>query len=645
MNIGNLDVGINVNTEGLTDGLKSAGEKVSNINKLFGGFVVTLGDVTNIIQKVVSSLWSIAISAGEVELAEKKLADSMKAQNIYTKESYEQNIKYAQSLQDVTGIDEKLIKNTMQLLTTFGLHDEQLRKTTLATLNLATAKGLDLHTATLLLGKAYVGETSALTRHGIIIDETIPKTKRFAEVMRQIPLNAAIEASDTFIGSTKKLGTTFDDVKKNIGFGIIPVLKLYIELLADCLFLLNKFLEALGKMATKGMYSKTQEDEYKKLIKDMKERRKFLEEENEQIKKNTRSTNLEIEEALKYNKIVIKGLDERIEKYEELLKITIRTSQEGGRKSKAETEAAYKTFKEEVELYVKNRVAHARAEKEKTKDTRDNIQKQMESGKKYSELQKHKIDELRNKQQNAVNAYGNLLTNFSSFENQKIQENLTEKINANNADYTNKKTTLDQKYAADLEAIENSKLSEKDKTDVLSKLNEDYNNAVTLLETNHADTEKQLRDESAEAERQRRRELKPFLIAEAVANTALGVTKAFAEGGVFGFITAALIAAAGAIQISIIEAQKFAKGVRNFAGGYAIVGEEGPELAELPRGSNIYSNPETKKMLGSSSQKNNFNIVINAIVRSDEDWDKVTRNKIIPSLERYMKKTYESPFA
>jgi phage-related minor tail protein len=35
-----------------------------------------------------------------------------------------------------------------------------------------------------------------------------------------------------------------------------------------------------------------------------------------------------------------------------------------------------------------------------------------------------------------------------------------------------------------------------------------------------------------------------------------------------------------------------AKGVRNFAGGMALVGEEGPELVSLPRGANVYSNRE-----------------------------------------------------
>lgn len=42
----------------------------------------------------------------------------------------------------------------------------------------------------------------------------------------------------------------------------------------------------------------------------------------------------------------------------------------------------------------------------------------------------------------------------------------------------------------------------------------------------------------------------------------------------------------------------FAGGVRNFDGGMALVGEQGPELVQLPAGSNVYNNSETNNILG-----------------------------------------------
>lgn len=633
MNIGNLDVGINVDTKGLADGLKSAGEKVSNTNKLFGGFVITLADVMNVAGKVVNVMMSFVNAAGEAESAERRLADSMKDQEIYSDKALRTNIEYAKSLQKITTYDDEAIVRTMQLLTTFGLHDEQLRKTTNAVLNLSSAKGIDLVAATNLVGKAFLGETSTLSRYGIVIDDNIPKTEKFAAALKQIPMGVATGETTTYLGKVKQLENNFGELKETIGNLVIPTFSAFIGVLNKAASILSD-----PDSAERGK-------RYAKLIEQQKERIKLIEEENEIIKKSRFTTKEAISESLEFNNKEIERLNKLIKKYSELEEVETHVSATAIANSKKEKEIKIQNDRERTISYVEMMSDIAAKEEKDRVKMEKNLKNEVD---KFSNAAKKKqiaTENLRDKQEQAVNAFGNVLSNFQSFQNQQIQNDLTNKINANNADYTSKKTTLDQKYEADLVAIENSKLSEKEKTDALSKLNENYNNAVTLLETGRSDMEKKLRDDSAEEEKKRRQELKPFLIAEAVANTALGVTKAFAQQGVLAFITGALIAAAGAIQISMIEAQKFAKGVRNFAGGYAIIGEEGPELTELPQGSNVYTNPETKKMLGGSSQKNNFNIVVNAVVRSDEDWDKVTRNKIIPSLERYMKKTYESPFA
>lgn len=42
----------------------------------------------------------------------------------------------------------------------------------------------------------------------------------------------------------------------------------------------------------------------------------------------------------------------------------------------------------------------------------------------------------------------------------------------------------------------------------------------------------------------------------------------------------------------------FAGGVRHFSGGWAMVGEEGPELVNLPRGANVFSASDTRSMIG-----------------------------------------------
>ena len=53
---------------------------------------------------------------------------------------------------------------------------------------------------------------------------------------------------------------------------------------------------------------------------------------------------------------------------------------------------------------------------------------------------------------------------------------------------------------------------------------------------------------------------------------------------------------------------KFAQGVTNFVGGAALVGERGPEIVTLPRGSNVIPANQTKNILNNSGGNKTFNI-------------------------------------
>jgi len=73
---------------------------------------------------------------------------------------------------------------------------------------------------------------------------------------------------------------------------------------------------------------------------------------------------------------------------------------------------------------------------------------------------------------------------------------------------------------------------------------------------------------------------KAVKIAEAIQNTYLGATKAFAQGGIFGFITGALIVAAGMAQVNAIRSQQYPGrkfGGQVMAGQSYRVGESGEE--------------------------------------------------------------------
>lgn len=101
---------------------------------------------------------------------------------------------------------------------------------------------------------------------------------------------------------------------------------------------------------------------------------------------------------------------------------------------------------------------------------------------------------------------------------------------------------------------------------------------------------------------------KAVAITQAVINTYQGATKAFAQGGVLGFITAGLVIAAGLAQVAAIRSQTY-PGRRyggNITPGRAYtVGEEGPETFVPTGAGRVVPNGE---MGGAQSVNVTFNI-------------------------------------
>jgi tape measure domain-containing protein len=101
-------------------------------------------------------------------------------------------------------------------------------------------------------------------------------------------------------------------------------------------------------------------------------------------------------------------------------------------------------------------------------------------------------------------------------------------------------------------------------------------------------------------------------IGEAIANTAVGVTKALASAPPpWNFIQAATVAASGAAQVATISMQKYARGTDYAPGGMALVGEQGPELIHLPKGSRVDKASDTSRSMGGNIHNGPVNITVN----------------------------------
>ena len=104
------------------------------------------------------------------------------------------------------------------------------------------------------------------------------------------------------------------------------------------------------------------------------------------------------------------------------------------------------------------------------------------------------------------------------------------------------------------------------------------------------------------------------LIAQAlstsIANAIIaGTASGAASGPAAAFVTPALIASTvGSVVGAFASIPAFATGVNNFSGGTALVGELGPELVNLPRGSDVIPNNKLGDIGGSAGGRVVFEI-------------------------------------
>jgi hypothetical protein len=149
-----------------------------------------------------------------------KLNLALANQGIYTAKTSKALVDYSGALQQTSVFGDEVILAGEAMLVSFGQNEEQVKRTTQAALDFASATGTDVQTAVELLGKAYAGNTAALSRYGIIVDQNIPKGKQFESVLGQIEgrfSGSALNATKTYSGQVKQLENDFGDLMEALG--------------------------------------------------------------------------------------------------------------------------------------------------------------------------------------------------------------------------------------------------------------------------------------------------------------------------------------------------------------------------------------------------------------------------------------------
>lgn len=126
----------------------------------------------------------------------------------------------AEKLKNSTGLDDDVWRNAMASMVRLGkVHTDQLESETVAVKNLAGLMGVDVPTATMIYIRALNGSFTALSRHGIKLDENLDKEGKLAQLRQKIGAGEGIleVQNNTLAGSFRQVGVQVSSLMKWLG--------------------------------------------------------------------------------------------------------------------------------------------------------------------------------------------------------------------------------------------------------------------------------------------------------------------------------------------------------------------------------------------------------------------------------------------
>ena len=212
----------------LANAAKSAGSETSTLTGTIGGMVAAYVSVEAIL-KAVSAAWDLVVStmkaaitaAGEAEEADAALNAALAAQGNAVPEVTSAYQGYAAALQQTTRYSDDALTSAEAILAQLGnVGPAEMQKALDATTKLAAGLRIDLSQAAEMVAKAAEGQTTALRKAGVLVDETAAKTGNFGLVLDAINakfVDTAAIMGNTFTGRIAQMGNAWDNVLESIG--------------------------------------------------------------------------------------------------------------------------------------------------------------------------------------------------------------------------------------------------------------------------------------------------------------------------------------------------------------------------------------------------------------------------------------------
>jgi hypothetical protein len=212
--------------------------------------VITMGDLVRVGKSVLGFFKDFSTAAQVQEDATTKLNAALRNQGIFTETLSRALQKQAAEIQKVTKFGDEQIILLQSMLLNFGIMPQDIDKVTRATLDLATATGMDLKAATSLIAKSLGSSTNALARYGIQIEGAVGSSERLDSAIKNIADKfggQALAATENYAGATAQLNNNWGDLQETLGQAANDSLKPLIVQLSKATVATNNFFkEFLG---------------------------------------------------------------------------------------------------------------------------------------------------------------------------------------------------------------------------------------------------------------------------------------------------------------------------------------------------------------------------------------------------------------
>lgn len=219
--IDELSKGSKNNTEGMSKGWET-----------FVGFLgsqVVIG-AFNAVKDVASQLFDVLVvdgvkSAIASEESLNKLANALGRTSSQTNGTIQEWDAWANALESTTRFqDDAIISSAGLIANITKLGGQDLKNATEAATNLSAALGIDLEQAATMVAKSIEGNSGALGKYGVHVEETSSRSKNLAATLDTLNSKfggAAAAQTKTFGGVIDQVGKSFEDFTKSVGKTII----------------------------------------------------------------------------------------------------------------------------------------------------------------------------------------------------------------------------------------------------------------------------------------------------------------------------------------------------------------------------------------------------------------------------------------